>query len=105
MQNIQTAQQAQNIQTVTVSINTARKAADALFDFEQLADAAETIALTIKELASKNNVLIHSQAELLARLIEKTRLDCNSKELCYDLYDVIDASEEAAKKKTEQTAR
>ena len=82
-----------------------RKAADALFDFEQLADAAETIALTIKELTGGNNVLIHSQAELLARLIEKTRLDCNSKELCYDLYDVVDASEEAAKKKTEQTAR
>lgn len=105
MQNIQTAQQAQNIQTVTVSIDTVRKAADALFDFEQLADAAETIALTIKELTGGNNVLIHSQAELLARLIEKTRLDCNSKELCYDLYDVVDASEEAAKKKTEQTAR
>lgn len=105
MQKTQTAQQAQNPQTVTVSIDTARKAADALYDFEQLVDAAETIALTIKELASGNNVLIHSQAELLARLIEKNRLDCNSKDLCYDLYDVVDTAEEAAEKKTEQTAR
>lgn len=100
MQNIQTAQQAQNPQTVTVSIATAKKAADALFDFEQLADAAETVALTIKELAGGNNVLIHSQAELLARLVEKTRLDCGSKSLCYDLYDVVDAAEEAAAKQT-----
>ncbi|WP_107929354.1 hypothetical protein [Neisseria animaloris] len=105
MQNIQTAQQAQNPQTVTVSIDTARKAADALYDFEQLADAAETIAITIQELIGGGNMLIHSQAELLARMVEKTRLDCNGKSLCYDLYDVVDTAEEAAKKKTEQTAR
>ncbi|MFS6937340.1 hypothetical protein [Neisseria animaloris] len=79
MQKTQTAQQAQNPQTVTVSIATAQKAADALYDLEQLADAAETIALTIKELASGNNVLIHSQAELLALWLKKPVLIATAK--------------------------
>lgn len=93
MQNIQTAQQAQNPEFITVSRELAETTANALFDFEQLADAAETIALTIKELTGDSHILIKSQAKLLSSMIEKTRLDYDGKELCCDLYDFLEMAE------------
>lgn len=99
MQNIQTAQKAQNPQqqTIAVSRGLVCNSADSLWALYRISEAAETIALTIKEL-SQGNTLIAAQADLLLQINEEIQAHHSPQSYSYELWELVEEADAATSK-------